>query len=425
VQVTVIRLVSLLPDVGEEIDDGDGNPDTKSFVVCVVDPNYDPNVVTVTAVTDPCVPEENLLNCGCWGLEGGTGTSQLFRTVDRTTPDVTTITCTCGSSWKRTKIYVVKVDLTASDLYGTVTEPNEEAPGAFVHFNLDNDDANNNSIGAPKRPGADYLKTGTVSGENDLKSLSMSLSPSLDFGSVVLTIPASAKVWKSATKGSSNLVLASGSKTWNLADPNQRSEFQSLKYVEGVNTGGGNIVLKYNASGAEIHRDTVKYTFIAADCGRQPKTSGSLNERDFATDPLNFPSLVHCEWSITAEANSVYNCIAWSVDETNFWYNSSYIAHNYGNKDDNFEPNDMDDFYQKKKEWSLITSGTDEEKAAQAEAMYYSGYHGARRKTCSCGSGKWIMYESKCGGWVRMEHVWNQLNNPAQGAYGTPIRFYK
>jgi len=35
----------------------------------------------------------------------------LFRTVDRTTTGVTTITCTCGSSWKTTKIYVYEAKL--------------------------------------------------------------------------------------------------------------------------------------------------------------------------------------------------------------------------------------------------------------------------------------------------------------------------
>lgn len=111
ITVTVVEVKSLLPDVGEEFDDGDGNPNTKSFVVCVVDPNYDPNIVTVTATPNPNVSEEDLPDC--WTLEGGTGTSKLFRTVDRTTPGVTTIKCTCSPSSKTTKIYVVKVEITA------------------------------------------------------------------------------------------------------------------------------------------------------------------------------------------------------------------------------------------------------------------------------------------------------------------------
>jgi len=81
---------------------------------------------------------------------------------------------------------------------------------------------------------------------------------------------------------------------------------------------------------------------------------------------------------------------------------------------------DVDLFYQNKKGWSLITTGTDEQKAAQAEAIYYSNYHGARKRSCSCGSTHWIMYESKAGQLHRIEHVWNQLTG-----YGTRARFYK
>lgn len=54
---------------------------------------------------------------------------------------------------------------------------------------------------------------------------------------------------------------------------------------------------------------------------------------------------------------------------------------------------------------------------ADADIMYYSGFHGARKKECGT-----CMFESKCGQWVRIEHVWDQLNGDT---YGTPIRFYK
>jgi hypothetical protein len=104
-----VKVASLLPDVGTEIDDGDGDPDTRSFAVCVC-----PGVVTVTATPDPNVPEQCLPGYGYtwgWTLTGGIGTSRLTRTVDRTTPGVTTITCVCGSSFKQTKIYVVKVEI--------------------------------------------------------------------------------------------------------------------------------------------------------------------------------------------------------------------------------------------------------------------------------------------------------------------------
>ena len=111
--VTVVKVASLEPDPGpciEEIDDSDGNPDTKSFVACA----ENGGVITVRATPNPVVSEQNLPGYGYtwgWQLTGGTGSSWLIRTVDRTTPGVTTIICVCGSSsFKQTKIYVVKVD---------------------------------------------------------------------------------------------------------------------------------------------------------------------------------------------------------------------------------------------------------------------------------------------------------------------------
>jgi len=104
---------------------------------------------------------------------------------------------------------------------------------------------------------------------------------------------------------------------------------------------------------AGVHSDQVNYTFIAADCGDQPRTEGEhypgAGDSQRSAFEGAFRDLRRCEWSITAGYHTTYNCIAWSVDETNSWYNSSYIAHNYGDKDDVFEIEDMDDFYLKKK----------------------------------------------------------------------------
>lgn len=147
--------------------------------------------------------------------------------------------------------------------------------------------------------------------------------------------------------------------------------------------------------------------------GRHPKTD--TNERDDAKG--TFPNLVHCEWSITDEATPVYSCIAWSVGETTAWYNPDDIDSTFGDNDGTLENSDMDAFYLAKKGWTPTATG-----AADAEAMYFSGYHGAKKKGCACGAGKWIMFESKCGQWIRMEHVWNQLNGTL---YGAPTRFYK
>jgi len=433
--VTVIEVDSLVPDEGTEVDDGDSNPNTRSFVVGIADTG----VVTVTATPNPSVSEEDLP--ACWMLTGGTGSGKLERTVDRTTTGVTTITCTAGSSSKTTKIYVVEVGLSAYDLDGSVAESDEEDPGAFVHFNLDNDNDSNNTPGSPKRPGADYLETtNSVTGENDLESLKMSLTPllapSLDFGSVVLSTPGSAKIWKTGTKGSSNLLVpADGNKTWDLSDPDQKDEFLSLSFgvslfVEGINTDTGNITLTYKASDNDIHSDSVKYTFIAADCGRQPKTD-SPDERTIAESIGN---LTHCEWSITDDTDTppYYNCIAYSVGETTNWYSRTEgtMAHQYdiiidvewGNNNGIFEIlEDLDPFYDAK---GYVPSAIQppSEPTEDVVIMYYSGFHAAREKSCSCGAGKWIMFESKCGEWVRMEHVWDQLNG---GIYGSPTRYYK
>jgi hypothetical protein len=340
---------------------------------------------------------------------------------------------------------VIGIDLQATDLYGTVTDTTEESTGAFIHYNLDNDNSSNNAVPSTKHPGADYYETtSAVTGEDDLMPLTMSLSPSLQDGWVYLSISTgcSAKIWKSDTKGSSNLVLDSGSKWWYLGDSGDRNEFNTLcssLYVEGAGSTGGNISLTYlNPNSQEVTSDTVKYTFIAADCGDQPTTTGTQRlELDESSD---FPNLQRCEYSIISPASGTYNCIAWSVNETGFWYNPDYIDRTYGNPPSGngiFEDSDMNAFYSIKKSWSQITTGTNLEKANDAEAMYYSygvswdyvhdpvpstGYHGARRKSCSCGAGKWIMYESKIGGLEKIEHVWNQLNGPL---YGSPTIFYK
>jgi hypothetical protein len=109
--VTVVEVASLEPNdpnvTYTEIDDDDEDPNTRSFAICIADPNHDPNVVTVIATPNPDVNEPNLPTC--WTLTGGTGTSKLTRTVDRTTAGVTTITCECNTSSKTTKIYVVEV----------------------------------------------------------------------------------------------------------------------------------------------------------------------------------------------------------------------------------------------------------------------------------------------------------------------------
>jgi len=372
---------------------------------------------------------------------------------------------------------VVGVALHATDLDGNVVSNQyEEKPGVDLHFNIDNDNDSSNSVPpspSTKLPGADYYETiNPVINEDDVKSLEMSLLPSLDFGHVILSNPSSAWLWKSPTKGSSNFVMAgSESKTWDLSIEEERNDFLGLcstLYAEGMNIGYGDIVLKYEYPlGNEIHSDKVCYNFRAAYCGDQPKTEeediyawsfkfgiwvpkNAHIQRDWIEELISGNSLKRCQYSITDNlatppwsggkrcTKPEYNCIGWSVGPY-VWYNEQDIDEDYGDDDGIFEDSDMDEFYFKKMGWSLITSGTDEQKAALASAMYFSydspwnysngddkpgpGYHAARRSGCFCGLGAWIMYTSKCGQWEQIEHDWDQLNG---GAYGDkPDRFYK
>ena len=151
-----------------------------------------------------------------------------------------------------------------------------------------------------------------------------------------------------------------------------------------------------------------------------------------------FPNLVHCEWSVTGEPSGNYNCIGFTIGNLKRSINPQEIDIVYGNRNGIFETADVDSFYLKELGLKPVANGPED-----AIVMYYGykndwdyinnpaypliGYHGAIRKTCSCGKGKWLMYESKCGSsgeTFRIEHRWNQLNNEAV-FYGKPTRFYK
>lgn len=324
------------------------------------------------------------------------------------------------------KVTGVTVDLAATDLDGAVSQLEEENPGAFVHYNVDNDNSSDNSQGAPKHPGGDYLEEGPITGEDDLLPVTMAFAPDLHEGVVTLArSDSSVRVWKSAQKGAGNEVLVDqNTKDWDLADSQQRAEFVALwnsLYVEGADGGVGGLALFYfPPGGAQAINDLIVYRFIAADCGNQPRTDNGQRQRFEVPFPL-----VRCEWSCTAPPSGVYNCIAWSVDETGVWYNKLYhnppvdigIDKAFGNDDGEFELSDMNAFYLDRKGWTPSAQG-----AADAQAIYYSGFHAARKRICACGGGQWLMFESKCGEGERIEHVWDQLSG---GPYGSPVRFYK
>ena len=62
VKYTVLKVESLLPDsIEREVDDGDGDDDTRTFVVNMTTNSGD--IVTVTATPNPSIPEANLPSC--------------------------------------------------------------------------------------------------------------------------------------------------------------------------------------------------------------------------------------------------------------------------------------------------------------------------------------------------------------------------
>lgn len=316
---------------------------------------------------------------------------------------------------------VFRINLKAVDLDGIVDENKEENPGAYIHYNIDNDNLNTNQNGDSI---ADKDETNTVTDENDLKSLKIEFKPSISFekGKVRLNGGLS-KIWISSLKGNTSDYFQQ--KTWDLSDANQRNEFNTQRanlWVEGYQSGTSNISVEYeNENGVLASSDVVKYTFIAATCGRQP------NPQERISAELTWPNLIHCEWSITGEATNIYNCIAWSVGITNKWIGmigppndpyelgDEFMDRDYGDNDGVFEPSDVDAFYNEK--GYVTASGPND-----ADVMYYSGFHGAKKKNCNCGDNKWIMFESKCGDWARIEHVYNQLDG---SGYGNPIKYYK
>jgi len=307
-------------------------------------------------------------------------------------------------------------NLTANSLFGVVSEAEEETPGAYVHYNIDDDNLND-------LPDKD--ESTQVSGENDLVNAAMKLLPMAEGIVKLKRDGSSVNVWKSALKGQGNDVLVSSNeKAWDLSDSLQRADFNTLSsslYVEGAGIGAGGLTLEYNNGKGLVNSDRIKYTFIAATCGRQP------TKEERADYNAIFPALVGCEWSVTGAVDGTYNCIAWSVGETNVWYNPISnetvsgkiiigIDETYGNPPNGvFDLADMDKFYEAKGYVPALG-------ANDADVLYYSGFHGARKKGCSCGAGKWIMFESKCGEGLRIEHVWSQMNGTT---YGAPVKCYK
>ncbi len=154
-------------------------------------------------------------------------------------------------------------------------------------------------------------------------------------------------------------------------------------------------------------------------------------EREFLS-----PGLVHCEWSILGGFNNKYNCLAWAVGMQNVWVEGVYLENNvstaeseprkngtgtnyigidakYGNGDGKLDDNEIDNFFL---DYGYVPVASVED----ADIIYYDGYHAAKRRNCGCGEGRWEMFESKCGAYFTIEHVYDKISN-----YGAPARYYR
>jgi len=102
--VTVVKVDSLVSNLGTEIDDFDSNPDTKTIVL-----RTKPGFLTITATPFPMVDEVNLPSG--WTLTGGSGAGKLSRTIDTTSKGTHEVTCVCGSTSKKLTIKVVDLKI--------------------------------------------------------------------------------------------------------------------------------------------------------------------------------------------------------------------------------------------------------------------------------------------------------------------------
>jgi hypothetical protein len=196
--------------------------------------------------------------------------------------------------------------------------------------------------------------------------------------------------------------------------------------VEGCGKDSSGLAVQYSYH-AERYDSAywAKFTFLAANCGRQP----TPNEEEVLKLGMGLP-LVGCEYSITGERDSKYNCIAWSVGEDTVIYKGVVatptpgvvdIDLEFGNQDGTFDyENDLDVFYQKKGFELIVES--ENKNPEKADVIYFSKDHAARKKNCSDGKGKWTLFESKLGTNLKIEHIVDQV---ICNTYGKPCRYYR
>jgi len=338
------------------------------------------------------------------------------------------------------------VDLEADQgLFGGTTEETEEDPGAYVHYNVDNDNLNTNGGGQSIPDYTEDGGAGGLTGENDLCKAILSHQPSdlTDVKVVLRRVGSGPRVWKSATKGTGNEVLTDQQEiVWDLRVPAERAEYYSIRenlWVEGYAEGEFQLIGELRRpDDVTLVSDPVKYTFIAAICAPPPAGQPTPAERVEVQGVL--PRIVHCEWCLELRWAPAYNCISWSVGETDVFYHStpgqgslcnegSRIIIDCDNPNQNhpwehdgdgqLEQSEIVSFYDHKG-FDRLTGA--EATPENGDAMYYTLFHAARRQTCNCGRGKWVMFSSKCGQAARIEHVYDQFDG---GMYGDHDLYFK
>ena len=332
---------------------------------------------------------------------------------------------------------VLNLSLDMPDLFHSEAIPSEEKqnPGAFIHWNIDNDDESL-SLVVPKHFGGDYLQTNeSVENEDDLVPLKITIKPVPLGGEVSLSCGNGVALWRSPIKGQQDArFMASGqTRSWPLQTAVSQEILSTMRalpfFAEGVSDVPTEVCISYaNPYTQTPVSDSITITPIAANCGNQPEP---YTQRIVVQNT----SVVGCEWSVTdPDDNPNYNCMGFVVNETNKCYDSALtnqqgepieyriedgvtrwsIDYKYGNRDGVWSLEDFDGFMLTKLELIPTDSISD------ATVIYYHDFHAAKRKNCPCGMPNWRMFESKMGEGICMEHLPDSLS-----PYGTPIRYYR
>jgi hypothetical protein len=194
-----VEVVSLEPERGGEIDDGDSDSDTATYALCI-DGDWPVNVRAVLspAWANTFVPD-------CFSMTGGEpGPDRLTRAVY-----AGTVTAEIGDSRKETTLFPIRVGMTAcrpqteGPGYGIpfqrreVPEDEEDSPGAGIRVNGDDDD----------HDGTEDRDDTTVSGENDLIEVVLDAFPPAPSGLkyVLKRSNGNLKVWTGPNKSSALL----------------------------------------------------------------------------------------------------------------------------------------------------------------------------------------------------------------------------